>query len=68
MQDVLDAFGRTYRSGQSVDQYVSQLIGLFDRNRPKAQFTVLMSGMQTLMDKGYRLTRADQTALNLELE
>ena len=68
MQDVLDAFGRTYRSGQSVDQYVSQLIGLFDRNRPKAQFTVLMSGMQTLMDKGYRLTKADQTALNLELE
>jgi hypothetical protein len=68
MQDVLDAFDRTYRSGQSVDQYVSQLIGLFDRNRPEAQFTVLMSGMQTLMDKGYRLTKADQAALNLELE
>ena len=31
MQDVLDAFGRTYRSGQTVNQYVSQLIGLFDR-------------------------------------
>ncbi len=68
MQDVLDAFGRTYQSGQSVDHYVSQLIGLFDRNRPEIQFPVLMAGMQTLMDKGYRLTKADQTALNQELE
>ena len=68
IQDVLDAFGRTYRSGQSVDQYVSQLIGLFDRNRLEVQFPVLMASMQTLMDKGYRLTKADQTALNQELE
>ncbi len=68
MQDVLDAFSRTYHSGQSVDQYVSQLIGLFERNRPEMQFPVLMAGMQTLMDKGYRLTKADQTALNRELE
>ena len=68
MQDVLDAFGRTYRSGQSVDHYVSQLIGLFDRNRPEVQFPVLMGGMQTLMDKGYRFTKADQTVLNQELE
>ncbi len=68
MQDVLDAFSRTYHSGQSVDQYVSQLIGMFERNRPAMQFPVLMAGMQTLMDKGYRLTKADQTALNKELE
>ena len=68
MQDVLDAFSRTYHSGQSVDQYVSQLIGLFEHNRPEVQFPVLMTGMQTLMDKGYRLTKADQTALNRELE
>ena len=68
MQDVLDAFSRTYHSGQSVDQYVSQLIGLFERNRPEVQFPVLMAGMQILMDKGYRLTKADQAALNRELE
>ena len=68
MQDVLNAFSRTYHSGQSVDQYISQLIGLFERNRPEMQFPVLMDGMQTLMDKGYRLTKADQTALNKELE
>ena len=68
MQDVLSAFDRTYRSGQSVDQYVSQLIALFDRNRPEVQFPVLMNSMQTLMNKGYRLTKADQTALNRELE
>ncbi len=68
MQDVLDAFSRTYRSGQSVDQYVSQLIGLFERNRPEVQFPVLMGSMQTLMDKGYRLTKADQAALNRELD
>jgi len=68
MQDVLDAFGRTYRSGQTVDQYVSQLIGLFDRNQLEVQFPVLMASMQSLMDKGYRFTKADQTALNIELE
>lgn len=67
MQDVLAAFDRTYRSGHSVDQYVSQLIGLFERNRPEVQFPVLMGSMQTLMDKGYRFTKADQTALNQEL-
>ncbi len=67
MQDVLHAFDRTYQREQSVEQYVSQLIGLFERSRPEMQFPVLMAGMQTLMDKGYRLTRADQTALNHEL-
>jgi len=68
MEDVLDSFGLPYRSGQSVDQYVSQLIGLFERHRPEVQFPVLMASMQTLMDKGYRLTKADQTALNRELK
>ena len=68
MQDVVESFDRTYLSGQSVDQYVSQLVGLFERHRPELQFPVLMASMQTLMDKGYRLTKADQTALNRELE
>ncbi len=68
MQDVLEAFGRTYLAGQSVDQYVSQLVGLFERHRPEMQFPVLMASMQFLMDKGYRLTKADQTALNRELQ
>jgi len=68
MQDVLEAFSRTYHSGQSVDQYVSQLVGLFERHRPEVQFPVLMASMQTLMDKGYRLTKSDQTALNQELK
>ena len=68
MQDVLVAFGRNYRSGQTVDQYMSQLIGLFDRNQLEVQFPVLMASMQSLMDKGYRFTKADQTALNLELD
>jgi hypothetical protein len=68
MQDVLVSFGRTYRSGQTVDQYMSQLIGLFERNQLEVQFSVLMASMQSLMDKGYRFTKADQTALNLELE
>ena len=67
MQDVLSAFDRTYQSGQSVEQYVSQLVGLFERTRPEMKFPALMAGMQTLMDKGYRLTKADQTALNQEL-
>ncbi len=68
MQDVLEAFDRTYRSGQSVDQYVSQLIGLFDHNQPEVQFPALMNSMQALMNKGYRFTKVDQAALNRELE
>jgi len=68
MQDVLEAFGRAYLAGQSVDQYVSQLVALFERHRPEMQFPVLMASMQFLMDKGYRLTKADQTALNQELQ
>lgn len=68
MHDVLEAFDRTYQSGQSVDQYVSQLIRVFERTRPELQFPVLMAGIQTLMGKGYRLTKADQTALNQEIE
>ena len=67
MQDVLDAFDRTYQGGQSVDQYVGQLIALFERSRPEIEFPVLMAGMQTLMDKGYRFTKADQIALDQEL-
>ena len=68
MQDVLDAFGLPFRSEQSVERYVGDLIGLFDRNRREVQFQVLMGGMQALMNKGYRFTKADQTALNRELE
>lgn len=68
MQDVLQAFDRNYQSGQSVEQYVSQLIGLFERTRPEMKFPLLMASIQTLMNKGYRLTKADKTALNQELE
>ncbi len=68
IEDVLAAFGRPFRREQSVDQYVGELIGLFERNRQEVQFPILMASMQSLMDKGYRFTKADQTALNQELE
>jgi hypothetical protein len=67
IQDVLEAFGLPFQEGQPLGGYKRALTGLFDRIRRDVQFNVLMEGMQVLMDKGYRFTEADQTALNQEL-
>jgi hypothetical protein len=48
-------------------RYIGDLTGLFDTIWREVQFQFLMEGMQALMNKGYRFTGADQTALNQEL-
>jgi hypothetical protein len=67
-RDVVEAFGLPFFSHQPVTEYLSPLIGLFDRMRAELQFRGLMDGMQALMNKGYRFTEADQAALNEELK
>jgi hypothetical protein len=67
IHDVLESFGLPFYEGQPLGRYTRDLTGLFDNIREKVQFQFLMEGMQALMNKGYRFTGADQTALNQEL-
>lgn len=67
IHDVLESFGLPFQEGQPLGSYMGNLTGLFDTIRREVQFKVLMDGMQVLMNKGYRFTGADQTALNQEL-
>jgi len=67
IHDVLESFGLPFHKGQPLGRYLEDLTGLFDTIRRDVQFKVLMEGMQVLMNKGYRFTGADQTALNQEL-
>ena len=68
IHDVLESFGLPFHEGQPMGRYMGDLTNLFDRIRREVQFKILMEGMQTLMNKGYRFTGADQTALNQELK
>ena len=68
IHDVLDAYRLPFHEGQPLGRYMRDLTSLFDRIRREVQFQFLMEGMQALMDKGYRFTEADQTALNQELQ
>jgi hypothetical protein len=67
IHDVLESFGLPFYEGQPLKRYIGDLTGLFDKIRREVQFQFLMEGMQALMNKGYRFTGADQTALNQEL-
>jgi hypothetical protein len=67
IHDALESFGLPFYEGQPLGRYTRDLTGLFDNIREKVQFQFLMEGMQALMNKGYRFTGADQTALNQEL-
>ena len=67
IHDVLESFGRPFHDGQPVGRYTADLTSLFDTVWGEVQFKFLMEGMQTLMNKGYRFTSADQTALTQEL-
>lgn len=68
IHDVLESFGLPFFEGQPLGRYISDLTSLFDTIRADVQFKFLMDGMQALMNKGYRFTGADQTALNQELQ
>ncbi len=67
-RDVVESLGLPFFSHQPVTEYITHLTGLFDRMRADVQFKGLMDGMQSLMNKGYRFTAADQEGLNKELE
>jgi hypothetical protein len=67
LHDMLESFGLPFYNGQPSRHYMINLTGIFDKMRGEVQFQHLMTAMQVLMNKGYRFTDADQTALNQEL-
>jgi hypothetical protein len=64
LQDVFESVGVSYMKHEGVVQHLSKLNGMFDTVRKTIEFSVLTDGMQALFTKGYRLTPADQDALN----
>ena len=64
LQDVLESIGVSYLEHDRAFQHLAKLNGKFDAVRQTVEFSVLTDGMQALFDKGYRLTAADQDALN----
>jgi hypothetical protein len=67
IHDVLDSFGLPFQDAQPLERYKETLTSLFDTIRGEVKFQFLMESMQTLMNKGYRFTGADQSALNQQL-
>ena len=64
LQDVFESVGVNFLEHDEAIQYLAKLNGRFDTVRQTIEFTVLTDGMQALYQKGYRLTSADQDALN----
>ena len=64
LQDVLESMDVIFLEHEQDFQYLAKLNGKFDAVRQTIEFSVLTDGLQTLYTKGYRLTSADQDALN----
>ena len=64
LQDVFESVGVSYLEHEGAFQHLAKLNGKFDTVRQTVEFSVLTDGMQALYQKGYRLTPADQDALN----
>jgi len=64
LQDVSESVGISYMEHEEAFQQLAKLNGKFDAVRETVEFSVLTDGMQVLFTKGYRLTPADQNALN----
>ncbi len=64
LQDVAESLGVLYVEQEQAFQHLAKLKWKFDVVRKTVEFSVLTDGMQALFTKGYRLTPADQDALN----
>lgn len=63
LSDILDSLHVVPVEGGLPLDVLARLNGKFDDVRHAAEFTALTQGMQVLYDKGYRLTREDQSAM-----
>ena len=64
LRDVLESMGVSFSEHEQAFQYLAKLNGKFDAVRQTIEFSVLTDGLQALYAKGYRLTPADQDAIN----
>ena len=64
LRDVFESVGVSFVEHEGAFQYLAKLTGMFDAARQTAEFSVLTHALQALFQKGYRLTAADQSALN----
>ena len=64
LRDVLESMGVSFLEHEQAFQYLAKLNGKFDAVRQTIEFSVLTDGLQALYAKGYRLTPADQDAIN----
>ena len=67
LRDVFESFGLNFEDRLPSDQYLVSLNGKFDNLRGNRELQPLVRSMETLLEKGYRFTSADQEALNREL-
>ena len=67
LRDVFESFGMNFEDRLPSDQYLVSLKGKFDNLRGSRELQPLVRSMETLLEKGYRFTSADQEALNREL-
>ena len=64
LQDISESLGMGFFQQEEAFQHLAKLNGKFDAVHKTVEFSVLTDGMQALFQKGYRLTPADQDALN----
>lgn len=68
LRDVFESFGMNFDDRLPSDRYLVSLKGKFDHLRSAREIQPLVRSMESLLEKGYRFTSADQEALNRELE
>lgn len=64
LRDVLESFGVAFSQRRTREDYVTSLNRKFDSLHQSGEYSVLHDGIKTLYEKGYRLSSADQEALN----
>jgi len=68
LKDLFESFGLNFEDQLPSDQYLVSLKGKFENLRGTKELMPLVKSMESLLEKGYRFTSADQEALNRELE
>ncbi|MBM4120344.1 MAG: hypothetical protein FJ248_05515 [Nitrospira sp.] len=63
LQDVMESFGLTYNRDRPTPAFLAELEATFDAIHQAARMEKIMAGMNTLYERGYRLTDRDRSAI-----
>lgn len=64
LQDIVESFGLAYDQARPASAYLAELQTTFDMVHKAGGMEKLMTGMNALYDKGYRLTPRDRSAID----